>query len=69
MRTAGQRVTLAAQERWIAIKPLVAIRSFYGDKVAFSGSLLGYKREHPRFATSCDSRIHDDKPAFYSPLE
>ena len=49
---------LAAQERLSALKPLVVIRSFYGDKVAFSGSLLGFKREHPR------NRIFSPSAAF-----
>ena len=45
MRTAGQRIALAAQERIFTFLFLIAIRNVYGDKVAFSGSLLGCKRE------------------------
>ena len=55
MRTAGQRVTLAAQERWSAISWLLVVCSFYGDKVGFSGSLFDSKREHPRNRTSLQS--------------
>ena len=48
MRTAGQRVTLAAQERLSAIKPLVEICSIYGDNAASFGSFLGYRKERSR---------------------
>ena len=49
LRTAGQRIALAAQEQRSAIPYLFAIRSIYGDKVASFGSFLGYRKERLRF--------------------
>ena len=54
------------KRRWPAISLLLAFRNIYGDKAAFFGSFLGYRKERPRFRFFfAIRRIYADKVASF----